>query len=693
MHPKVQSKHLQKIAYLYLRQSSPKQLIDHKESLPVQLGLKDKLYELGFPNVEVIDCDLGKSAAGYADREGFTTIVNNVCSERAGAVASWEASRLSRSHYEWQNLSRFCQITGTLIIDESGIYDPTNIDDIAMLGIKATMCEYELNILAKRARAGLEQKAKRGKLYTMLPSGYYLTEDEQYEIEPDERIQKTIMLLFDKFAELGSARQVLLWFRQEQVEFPKVNHQQGKREIVWQLPIYNTILGVLRNPAYAGAYAYGQSETRSFIREGQPVKTSGHPVAMEDWKVLIRNHHQGYINWEHFLENQHQLHENANKLIPSAKGAAKMGVSLLVGLISCAHCGRKLLAKYSGHNGKSVRYICRGGVATTGQTDKCFSTSARKLEQAVVQEVLKTIQPAAITAAIAAEKKLACECSESQKRIELALEQARYEAERRERQFNGTEPENRLVMREIEAHWNQALAKVELLQQELQKEKQNQKPLDDSELQRLYTLADDLPQLWNLSSTDERTKKRIIRTLIEGIIAEAEDNGEWNCFTIHWAGGVHSEIRLKRNKKGENGRKTSAEVIDLVKELAAITDDKNIARILNRCILKTATDQHWNQSRVKWLRKANQIPAFAKESAENSDNINLRQAAGILQISPPTVLRLIKYGLIKARQIVSPAPWIIKRTELEKKSVVDAVQSIKKNGKAIISTNQHQLTL
>jgi len=414
---------------------------------------------------------------------------------------------------------------------------------------------------------------------------------------------------------------------------------------------------------------------------------------MDDWKVLIPDHHQGYISWERFLQNQHQLHENANKLSPFSKGAAKMGVSLLAGLISCAHCGRKLSVKYSGHNGKSVRYICRGGFATTGQTDKCFSTSARKLEQAIVEEVLKTIQPAAITAAIAAEKKLACECSERQKRIELALEQARYEAERRERQFNATEPENRLVMRKIEALWNQALAKVENLKQQLQKEKQNQKPFDDADLQQLYSLADDLAQLWNLSSTDERTKKRIIRTLIEGIIAEAEDNGEYNCFTIHWAGGVHSEIRLKRNKRGQHGRKTSADVIDLVKELATIIDDKDIARILNRCGLKTATDQNWNQSRVKWLRNANQIPAFAINSYENSDNINLRQAADILQISPPTVLRLIKNDIINARQIVQYAPWIIKHTELEKRSVADAIQSIKKNGKTIIFTNQNELTL
>lgn len=691
MHPKIQPQHLTKIAYLYLRQSSPQQLLDHQESLRVQLRLKDKLAEFGFTQIVVIESDVGKSAAGYANREGFAKILNDVCHERVGAVAAWEASRLARSQFEWQNLIRFCQITCTLVIDESGVYDPTHVEDLVMLGIKATLCEYELNLLAKRAQAGLLQKAERGELYSLLPSGYYLTDDGRYEMEPEARVQQTLQLVFDKFDELGSARQVLLWFRQQRIEFPKVVQHRGHRTMIWALPIYNTILGVLKNPAYAGVYVYGQRETRRFIREQRAVKTSGHPVPQEKWKVLIPDHHRGYIHWEHFLNNQKVLRENTHKLTPFAQGAPKMGSSLLAGLLSCGHCGRKLSVKYSGREGQSVSYFCRGDFATTGETAKCFATSAKKLEHAVVEEVLKTIRPAAITAAIAAEAKLLTRRSERQQQLELALEQARYEAARRERQFNAVEPENRLVRRELETLWNQALAKVEQLEQELQQEQQQQRPLSQAERQQLYALADDLPRLWQLPSTDERVKKRIVRTLIEGIVAKAEV--EHHCFTIRWAGGVHTEIRLKHQACGQSSRQTSREVVALVKELVAICDDKDIARILNRGGLKTGAEQSWNQARVKWLRQANDIPAFSERRAETMDTINLQQTAKQLQISPDAVLRLIKAGVIAAKQIVRYAPWMIPRVELEKISVRGAVASIKKNGKAKIEINQHQLNL
>jgi len=693
MHQKIKPIHLERIAYLYLRQSTQQQVIDNQESVRIQLKLKDKLVEYGFPNIVVIDTDLGKSAAGYANREGFTTIINAVCDENAGVVAALEASRLARSNFEWQSLIRFCKITGTLVLDENGIYDLTNIDDIAMLGIKATMSEYELNILTKRARAGLLEKARRGELYMSLPIGYHLTDDNKFEMDPNERVRQTIQLVFDKFAELGSARQVLLYFRQENIEFPKASYYRKKRTIIWEVPVYSTIIGLLKHPVYAGAYVYGRRQNRVFIRDNQPVKTSGHPVAMEDWKVLIPDHHPGYISWDQFLKNQQQLRDNSNKVYPFSKGASKMGTSLLSGLINCARCGRKLTVKYSGRDGNCVRYICRGSVRSTGQTENCFTTSGRKLEQAVVREVLKAVQPIAVNAAIEAEKQLAAQCSERQQHLELALEQARYEANRRQRQFDAIEPENKIVLREVQALWNDALAKVEQLEHQLQQERKCQRPFDETQRQQLYELANDLPRLWELPSTDERTKKRIIRTLIENIIAKKEPGSKWNCFTIHWAGGIHSDIRLKQTKPGENGRKTDKKAVELIKELVAITDDCDIARVLNRCGLKTGTGKNWNQSLVKSLRQSKGIPAFCKQTYEKSGIMNLTQVAAQLEISPPTVLRLIKSGLIQATQIVSYAPWIIHRAELEKPSVIEALQSFKKNGNANFQRSQFKLTL
>jgi DNA invertase Pin-like site-specific DNA recombinase len=693
MQSKIQSSHLEKIAYLYLRQSTPQQLLDHKESPRVQLQLKDRLHQLGFNNVQVVDSDLGKSGGGYIQREGFARILNEVCHNRVGAVAAWEASRLARNNFEWQNLIRFCQITGTLVIDEGGVYDPGNIDDIAMLGIKATMCEYELNILTKRARAGLLEKARRGELYTTIPVGYCLTDDGQLEMDPNERVRSTIELAFHKFVELGSARQVLLWFRDKGVDCPRIRYYNRKRTIVWQSPVYRTILSILNNPTYAGAYVYGRTEAHTFIRDNQPMKTKGHPLSVDDWKVLIPEHHAGYISWEQYLRNQAQLRDNSNRFIPLSRGAAKVGNSLLSGLIECGHCGRKLRVRYSGSSGKVASYFCEGSSKATGQSRTCLIFSGRKLEQAVTGEVLRVIEPAAIRAALSAEEQLSAQRSEQLGMLELALKQAHYEAERRKRQFEAVEPENTLVIRQVQQQWNEALAEVERLEALIRQEQERQSSLSPSEIQKLHALAMDLPQLWNLPTTDIRVKKRIIRTLIERIIAKTEVDSAYTCFTICWAGGIHSEILLKRNKQGENGRKTRKEALDIISELSAITEDSAIARILNRCGLKTATGKSWNSLRVKWIRQENGIAAFNKKTVEKSGMINLEQAARQLEVSKNTVRRFIKAGLIEAKQVVKHAPWIIASSELEKTAVIKAVQSIKMNGASQIEANQQKLNL
>lgn len=693
MYQKVQPYHLNKIAYLYLRQSTPQQLIDHQESVRVQLRLKAKLEELGFTNIEVIASDLGKSAAGYLERDGFKSIITNVCHERAGAVAAWEASRLARSHFEWQNLIRFCKVSRTLVIDESGIYDPTNLDDMAMLGIKAALSEYELNLLVKRAQAGILEKASRGELYRVVPAGYYLSDDNQLELEPNERIRETIQLVFDKFDELGSARQVLIWFVANDIEFPKVSYQGGRRDVMWESPVYSTIYGVLTNPIYAGAYVYGRTKTRTFIRDHQLVKTSGHAVAQADWTECQLDHHAGYISWDRFVRNRQRLSENGGRTSCCSKGAARMGSSLLAGLIHCGHCGRRLAVKYSGRQGKSVRYVCPGAQSRGQALGNCYAISANKLEVAIVREVLQTIQPAGIAAAVEAEHQLSTAQSERQRWLQLQLEQARYEADRRDRQFNAVEPENRLVIRDLQALWDQALNKVEQLEQDLKREQQNHRPIDDTQRRQLYWLATDLVRLWQLPSTDDRTKTRIIRTVIEDIIAKTSDDGEWHCVAIHWVGGIHSEIRLNKNKRGDNGRTTSGEAVKLIRQLAEITDDGDIARVLNRCGLKTGTGQSWNQSRVKWIRQQYKIPAFSQKSHDQSGLLNLRQTADQLAVSPDTVRRLIKAKVITARQIVKHAPWMIPQSELVKPAVIEAVKSIKKNGSMQIQIDQTHLEL
>ena len=687
MHPKIQATHLEKIAYLYLRQSTPKQLVEHKESPRVQLQLKQRLYELGFPKVEVIDVDLGKSGGGYMKREGFGYLLNEVCHNRVGAVAAWEASRLARNNFEWQNLIRFCQITETLLIDESGIYDPTNIDDLVMLGIKATMCEYELNMLMKRARAGLLEKARRGELYTTIPVGYYLNEDSHFEKYPDERVQKTIQLIFDKFEELGSGRQVLLWFLDKKVGIPKIRYYNSKRSYIWEPAVYGTILSILKNPRYAGAYAYGQSEAHTFIRDNEPVKTKGHSLPMESWEVLILDHHEGYISWEQYLKNQDQLKENAQR-IPQVKGAAKMGCGLLTGLLDCGHCGRKLRVRYSGRDHKSVSYFCTGDSKKVGENKNCITLAGKKIEPLLVEELLKVIQPAAIKASINAEKKLLARTSDYLKMLELELEQAQYESERRKRQFDSIEPENRLVIREVQQKWNEALAKVGRLEQELEKEKAAHKSINPIAYEYLSSLADDLARLWKLSTTDDRSRKRIIRSVIQKIIAKFDSDTERIILTIYWSGGIHSELSIKHYRPN---RQTSKEALEIITELASQLDDGAIARILNRSGVPTGSGKSWNKLRVGWIRKVYDIPAFSKNG--NSDTLNLEQAANELKVSEKTIRRFIKAGLIDAKQTLKYAPWIIEKSELKKPSLIKAVEVLKKTGKTNIQFNQQELNL
>jgi DNA invertase Pin-like site-specific DNA recombinase len=687
MHPKIQKQHIGRPALLYLRQSTPKQLLEHKESIPVQLQLKEKLLDLGFSKVVVVDSDLGKSGGGYMKREGFSWILNEVCTNRAGAVASWEASRLARNNFDWQNLIRFCQITRTLVIDESGIYDPANIDDLVMLGIKGTMCEYELHMLTKRARAGLYEKARRGELYTVIAVGYHLNEDGHLEKYPHERVQKTLDLIFKKFEEFTSARQVLIWLLEKKIDIPKIRYYHNKRTIIWQPPVYGSILAVLNNPVYAGAYAYGQSEAHISIHDNDPVKTKGHPLPMESWKVLLLDHHEGYISWDRYIKNQNQLKENAQR-IPQVKGAAKMGCGLLSGLIDCGHCGKKLRVRYSGRDHKSVTYYCPGDSNKRGENKNCITLNGKKIETALVQELLKVIKPAAIQASFEAEKRIAAQNSEYLKMLELELEQAKYECDRHKRQFDAVEPENSLVIREVQQHWNESIANVDRLEDELEKEKSKHKSFHSIDQEYLYSLSKDLPRLWNLPSTDDRSRKRIIRTLIKKINAKYESDHDRIDLTIYWAGGVHSQFSFKHHRLN---RQTSKEALEIIKEMSVTSDDSTIARILNRVGIPTGSGLRWNKLRVASIRKVYEIPPFS--NIQNSNKLNLIQAANQLDVSEKTIKRLIKAGSIHAKQTVKYAPWIIDKSELEKPAVLKAAEAIKKRGKLNLQINQQELQL
>ena len=368
---RIKADHLAREAIVYVRQSTIDQVINNVESRRRQYGLVERARQLGWANGSVIDDDLGRSGSGVC-RPGFEKLLAAICEGRVGAVVSIEASRLARNGRDWHTLLEFCCLVGTLIADEDGVYDPRLANDRLLLGMKGTMSEMELSILRQRAHEALKQKARRGELFTTVAVGYVRSGPDRIDRDPDLRVREALALVFRKFVELQSVRQVHLWFRQERIALPAVRHGVEGRRLEWKSPVYNTIHHILTNPIYAGAYAYGRSISKTRIENGRKCVTRGLRVERPEWDVLIRDHHEGYIGWDAFERNQRLIKDNANGKSWASRGAVRRGEALLAGLFRCGHCGRKLHVAYGGTKGDVARYHCRGASINHG-TERCIS--------------------------------------------------------------------------------------------------------------------------------------------------------------------------------------------------------------------------------------------------------------------------------------------------------------------------------
>ncbi len=347
MSDKIQSEHLARIAYVYVRQSSVQQVRDHRESQLRQFALADRARQLGFARVTIIDQDLGRSGSGLQDRPGFAQLLAAVCQGLAGAVLALEASRLARNNRDWHHLIDLCAITGTLLIDADGVYDPRQLNDRLLLGLKGSLAEFELGLLRQRARESLEQKIRRGHVVWSPVVGYVRTEHQQIEKTPDRQVQDAISGVFRKFRELGTARQTMLWYCTENVPLPESCRGSNGHDVQWRLPNRMRILQILKNPCYAGAFAWGRSTGTTTVCEGRAKHGGRRKRPIDQWKVLILDHHPGYISWADFLENQRMLEANRTMKEPGT-GAAKNGSALLTGLLRCGRCGHKLFTRYGG---------------------------------------------------------------------------------------------------------------------------------------------------------------------------------------------------------------------------------------------------------------------------------------------------------------------------------------------------------
>lgn len=669
---KITSDHLARCAMVYVRQSTADQVANNHESRRRQYGLAERARALGWAAVEVIDDDLGRSGSGIA-RPGFERLLAAICEGRVGAVVSIEASRLARNGRDWHTLLEFCGLVGTLIIDEDGVYEPRNPNDRLLLGMKGTMSEMELSLFRQRSLEALKQKARRGELFLTVAVGYLKARHDRIEKDPDRRIQEAISLVFSKFTELQTVRQVLLWMRQERLPLPATGYDADGRTVTWKLPVYNTLHHILTNPIYAGAYAFGRTESRVRLADGRKKIVRGFRKERAAWDTLILDHHAGYIDWAKFERNQRLISDNANGKGFMSRGAVRRGEALLAGLFRCGHCGRKLHVAYSGENGSSGRYHCRGAQFNHGGAS-CISFGGMRVDRAVGDEVIERLQPLGVEAALAALEMRHNEAAEKQRQLDLALEQARYEVARARRQYDAVDPDNRLVAAELEQRWNERLRAVQVLEQLRDATAADPRlPFTPPERQALLDLGADIKRAWHSPGATPQTRKRILRTVIDEIVVSVEDDAL--SLVIRWQGGDHTSLRVRKNRAGQHRWSTTEDMVELITALARQMPDRAIASLLNRAGKKTSRGLNWNRSHVCVWRNHRRIEPYREGERSERGEATLDEAAAALNISEATVRRLIADKTLPAQQVCKGAPWIILVSDLQREAVRHAADA------------------
>ncbi|MEJ2239904.1 MAG: recombinase family protein, partial [Gemmatimonadales bacterium] len=662
---KVTPNHLKRAAFVYVRQSTPTQVEHHRESTERQYALVDKAHGLGWPRdqVSIIDEDLGLSGANATARSGFARMTAEVALARVGIILGLEVSRLARNNADWYQLLDLCAMTDTLIGDADGVYHPALFNDRLVLGLKGTMSEAELHILRARLDGGIRNKAARGELRRGLPVGFVWGEaDGEVRLHPDEAVTGAIRTVFERFEEFGSARRVWLWFRSEGLDFPLQSIQLP--DIQWVAPTYHAIHSVLTSPVYAGAYVYGKTRHERYVDEHGRVRKRVRKLPQSEWGVLIHDHHEGYIDWVTYEANQTRLSRNTRPQPHQGSGAVREGAALLQGLAICGHCGRRLRTHYRGRH-HTPGYHCAGKDIVHGRGVYCLNVGGVQIDQAVTDAFLEALTPAGVKAALAAAEQLEANHDAALAQWRLALERARYEAERAERRYRAVEPENRLVARGLEAEWEKRLRELEQAEAELaRREAQRPRTLSNDERRTVRALATDLKRVWNAPTTTVRDQKELLRTLLEEVIIAVYRDDKHAHLTLRWRGGLLTELDVDLPRSRPASVRTDEDTIELVRRLAAHYPDTVIAGILNKQGRTTARGLRFTANLVGNLRRHWQIPRFESptESPEG-ELVSIKQAAKLLDIAPSTLHRWLNDGFVAGEQITPGAPWQIRITE------------------------------
>lgn len=662
---KLQTTHLERCAYVYIRQSSPGQVQHNRESTDRQYQLVDRAVRLGWPrqHVRVIDEDLAHSGSVSTERSGFTRMTAEVALGQVGLILSLEVSRVARSNADWYRLLDLCGVTDTLIGDEDGLYHPGLFNDRLLLGLKGTMAEAELHVLRARLEGGIRNKAARGELRRGLPVGFIWGQaDGEVLFHPDQAVSGGIRTVFEKFAECGSVRQVWLWFRSQNLSFPL--QSSAGAGIQWVTATYTALHHVLTNPVYAGAYVYGKSRCERYVDEHGRLRKRIRRLPRSQWRVLIPDHHEGFIDWETYEMNQARISQNTRPRPHQAAGAIREGTALLQGLATCGRCGRRLRVYYQGRN-SSPGYYCAGTHIANGRGSYCLRVGGARLDEAVGQAVLQAVAPAGIEAALQAEENLQADQDAALAQWSLQVERARYEAERAERRYRGVEPENRLVARTLETEWEQRLDELASAEAELaRRQSRRPSPLTEEQRQRIHALGSDLTQVWHAPTTTDRDRKELLRTLLEEVNISLDRVENRAHLVLRWRGGLISPLEVALRSCRQPSIRTDEDTIALVRRLAQHYSDALIAGILNRQGRRTAQGLRFTANRVGNLRRHWEIPRFQPpQNPPEGQLVTIYKAAEILGVASSTVHRWLADGFIAGEQITPGAPWQIRITE------------------------------
>jgi DNA invertase Pin-like site-specific DNA recombinase len=667
MNSTISNQHLNRTAYVYVRQSTLAQVHHHQESTERQYALREKALQLGWrePAIHVLDRDLGKSGAQITGREDFKTLVADVSMGQVGAVFALEVSRLARSNLDWHRLLELCALTGTLVIDEDGCYDPADFNDGLLLGLKGAMAHAELHLLRGRLLGGKLNKARKGELRFPLPVGLCYDEDNRIVLDQDEEVRGAVTLVFRLFRETGSAFAVVQRFVESGLRFPKRSYGGAwNGKLIWGRLTHGRVLSMLKNPAYAGMYVFGRYQYHRQIRPSGEIHQHMRRVPMADWRVRLEEHHEGYINWDEYLKNQEQLDKNrTNGGEMTLSGPARDGLALLQGMLLCGHCGRALTVRYMGNGGIYPCYLCNRLRCDGLAHRDCVNFRCDVLDQAVAQEVLKALEPAQLELALAALEELEARDRTIGRQWQMRLERAEYEAALAERRYLEVDPSQRLVAATLERRWNAALLHWEELKQQAVQFRQQQTRIATPEQRaKVLALATELPRLWYASTTQAKDRKQILRLLIKDIAVEKSTIPKQIVAHIRWQGNTCTDLIVQLPPNMADRIRYPSEVVDRVREMATHLHDADIAEHFRQEGRTSATGKPYSTTIIRWIRFRYRIPPAP---LRGPGELTVGQVAKLFGISPGVVYYWIERGHLQARKINAGAPYWIALNEAD----------------------------